>query len=41
VLENKKHRDAGGKSVLDNADDRKALVQFLTSIDADTEPINP
>ncbi len=41
VLDNKKHRDAGGKSVLDSADDRKALVQFLMSIDADTEPINP
>ena len=41
VLENKKHRDAGGKSVLDNADDRKALAQFLLSIDAGTEPVNP
>jgi hypothetical protein len=41
VLENKKHRDAGGKSVLDNPDDRKALIQFLISIDATTEPINP
>jgi cytochrome c peroxidase len=41
VLENKKHRDAAGKSVLDNADDRKALVLFLQSIDATTAPINP
>jgi YVTN family beta-propeller protein len=41
VLENKKHRDAGGKSLLDNAADRKALVEFLRSIDATTEPVNP
>ena len=41
VLENKTHRDAGGKSVLDNADDRKALVQFLLSIDTSTEPFSP
>ena len=41
VLDVKTHRDAGGKSVLDNPLDRKALVQFLLSIDATTEPINP
>jgi YVTN family beta-propeller protein len=41
VLENETHRNAGGKSVLDNPDDRAALVQFLLSIDKSTEPINP
>jgi len=34
-------KDPRGKTVLDNADDRKALVQFLLSVDADTDPINP
>lgn len=42
VLENKTHRDAGGKpGTLENADDRQTVVEFLKSIDATTEPINP
>jgi YVTN family beta-propeller protein len=41
VLENETHRNAGTAGVLDNPDDRVALVQFLLSIDTGTEPINP
>jgi cytochrome c peroxidase len=42
VLENQTHRDAGGVSgVLDDPANQAALVQFLISIDAKTEPINP
>jgi hypothetical protein len=41
VLENETHRNAGGTDVLDDTAAREALVQFLLSIDADTEPINP
>ena len=41
VLENEAHRNAGGTEVLANPDDRAALTQFLISIDATTEPINP
>jgi hypothetical protein len=41
VLENETHRNAGGTDVLDDAADRAALVQFLISIDAQTEPISP
>ncbi len=42
VLENKAHRDAGGKAgLLDNPADRQALVQFLLSIDSNTEPFSP
>lgn len=41
VLENKTHRDAGGTQILDDPAAREALVQFLISIDASTEPINP
>lgn len=41
VLENETHRNAGGTDVLDDAADRSALVQFLISIDLQTEPINP
>jgi YVTN family beta-propeller protein len=41
VLENETHRNAGGTDVLDDAADRAALVQFLISIDTQTEPINP
>jgi len=42
VLENPTHRDAGGVTgVLDDEANRAALVQFLISIDAKTEPINP
>jgi YVTN family beta-propeller protein len=38
----KAHRDAGGKTgVLDNPEDRAALIEFLNSIDATSEPINP
>lgn len=40
VVANKTHRDAGGKVVLENPDDRSALIEFLKSIDATTEPIN-
>ena len=40
VLENVRHRSAGtgGGDTLSNADDRKALVRFLASIDRDTVP---
>jgi hypothetical protein len=41
VLENETHRNAGGTDVLDDAADRKALEQFLISIDIQTEPISP
>jgi cytochrome c peroxidase len=41
VLENETHRNAGGTDVLDDPAARKALVQFLISIDAKTEPVNP
>jgi len=41
VLENEAHRNAGGQQVLDDPAARAALVQFLISIDATTEPINP
>jgi cytochrome c peroxidase len=42
VLENETHRNAGGvPGVLDDLSGREALVQFLTSIDAQTEPVNP
>jgi YVTN family beta-propeller protein len=42
VLENPAHRDAGGVTgVLDDPANQAALVQFLISIDAKTEPINP
>jgi hypothetical protein len=42
VLENKVHRDAGGvPDVLENPEYQKAIVQFLISIDAQTEPVNP
>jgi YVTN family beta-propeller protein len=41
VLENETHRNAGGADVLGDPADRAALVQFLISIDAQTEPISP
>jgi mono/diheme cytochrome c family protein len=41
VLENETHRNAGGTDVLDEAAARNDLAQFLISIDAQTEPINP
>ena len=41
VLENEAHRNAGGTDVLDDSADREALVQFLISVDAQTEPVNP
>jgi len=42
VLENQTHRDAGGvPGALDDPANRAALLQFLLSIDAKTEPINP
>ena len=41
VLENEAHRNAGGTDVLDDAANREALVQFLISIDIQTEPVNP
>ena len=42
VLENKIHRDAGGvPDVLENPEYQTAVVQFLLSIDAQTEPVNP
>jgi len=41
VLENETHRNAGGADVLGDPAARTALVQFLISIDAQTEPINP
>ena len=41
VLENETHRNAGGADVLDEAAAREALAQFVLSIDATTEPINP
>ena len=42
VLENQTHRDAGGvPGVLDDPANRAALLQFLISIDASTEAINP
>ena len=42
VLENETHRNAGGATgVLDDPAARAALVQFLISIDVQTEPINP
>lgn len=41
ILENEAHRNAGGTKVLDDPAARDALVQFLISIDADTQPINP
>ena len=42
VIENKIHRDAGGvPDVLENPEYQTAVVQFLLSIDAQTEPVNP
>ena len=42
VLENEAHRYAGGvPGVLENPEYRTAIVQFLLSIDAQTEPVNP
>jgi YVTN family beta-propeller protein len=41
VLENETHRNAGGTDVLDDAAARSTLVQFLISIDLQTEPISP
>jgi hypothetical protein len=41
VLENEGHRNAGGADVLGDPADRAALVQFLISIDVQTEPVNP
>jgi YVTN family beta-propeller protein len=41
VLENEAHRNAAGTDVLDDPASRAALVQFLISIDVQTEPINP
>jgi YVTN family beta-propeller protein len=42
VLENQTHREAAGVTgILDDPAARAALVQFLLSIDAKTEPINP
>jgi hypothetical protein len=42
VLENQAHREAGGVTgLLDDPDSRNALLQFLLSIDGETEPINP
>jgi cytochrome c peroxidase len=41
VLENETHRNAGGADVLSDPASREALVQFLISIDVQTEPINP
>ena len=41
VLENEAHRNAGGTDVLDDPPARAALVQFLISIDVQTEPISP
>ncbi|MCQ3937880.1 MAG: hypothetical protein DPW18_12640 [Chloroflexi bacterium] len=42
VLENQVHREAGGVTgLLDDPASRKALLQFLISIDIKTEPINP
>ncbi len=42
VLENKTHREAGGVSgILDDPAARAALVQFIISIDAGTEPVSP
>jgi cytochrome c peroxidase len=41
VLENETHRNAGGADVLSDPASREALVQFLISIDTQTEPINP
>ena len=42
ILENEAHRNAGGATgVLDDPASRAALVQFLISIDVQTEPISP
>jgi hypothetical protein len=41
VLENETHRTAGGADVLGDSASREALIQFLISIDVQTEPINP
>lgn len=41
VLENETHRNVGGADVLGDPASREALVQFLISIDIQTEPINP
>jgi hypothetical protein len=41
VLETEAHRNAGGADVLGDPADRAALVQFLISIDVQTEPISP
>jgi len=42
VLENEAHRNAGGAAgVLDDPAARAAVVQFLISIDASTEPVLP
>jgi YVTN family beta-propeller protein len=41
VLENETHRNAGGTDILDDQHAREAVAQFLLSIDAETEPINP
>jgi hypothetical protein len=41
VLENETHFDAGGHALLDDPKARQAIIDFLLSIDAKTEPINP
>ncbi len=42
VLENQAHREAGGVTgLLDDPESRNALLQFLLSIDGETEPISP
>jgi len=41
VLENEAHRNAGGSDVLGDPASRAALVQFLISIDTQTEPVSP
>lgn len=40
VLDNVAHRSAGsgGLDMLSDANDRRAVVRFVASIDADTEP---
>jgi YVTN family beta-propeller protein len=41
VLENPAHRNAGGGAVLDDPATWPPLAAFVTSIDLETEPINP
>ena len=41
VLENQTHLAAGGQAALSDPASRQALFDFLLSIDAKTEPINP